>query len=83
MTPPSAADIEQRQFDAWNPGICSRIPDDLRHLCTMFRPDCVFTSLATASEISDLFGVAPGGAHGEPVSRGGLTVAPAAVMPRT
>jgi len=57
MTPPSAADIDQRQFDAWNPGISSRIPDDLRHLCTMFRPDCVFTSLATASEISDLFGL--------------------------
>ena len=57
MPPPSAADIEQRQFDAWNPGISSRIPDDLRHLCTLFRPDCVFTSLATASEISDLFGL--------------------------
>jgi hypothetical protein len=57
MTPHSPADIEQRQFDAWNPGISSRIPDDLRHLCTMFRPDCVFTSLATASEISDLFGL--------------------------
>jgi hypothetical protein len=57
MTLPSAADIDQRPFDAWNPGISSRIPDDLRHLCTLFRPDCVFTSLATASEISDLFGL--------------------------
>jgi hypothetical protein len=57
MTPTFAADIDQRQFDAWNPGISSRIPDELRHLCTLFRPDCVFTSLATASEISDLFGL--------------------------
>jgi hypothetical protein len=45
------------QFDAWNPGITSRIPDELRHLCTLFRPEHVSTSLATASEISDLFGL--------------------------
>src|SRR6202166_5095013 len=57
MTPTLAADIDQRQFDPWNPGISSRIPDELRHLCTVFRPDCVFTSLGTASEISDLFGL--------------------------
>jgi hypothetical protein len=45
------------QFDAWNPGISSRIPDELRHLCTLFRPEHVSTSLAIASEISDLFGL--------------------------
>ncbi len=44
---------------AWNPGISSRIPDNLRHLCTLFRPDHVSTSLAAALEISDLFGLEP------------------------
>ena len=57
MMPTTAADIDERQFDAWNPGISSRIPDDLRHLCTLFRAENVLTSLATASEISDLFGL--------------------------
>jgi hypothetical protein len=45
------------QFDAWNPGITSRIPDELRHLCTLFRPEHVSTSLDAALEISDLFGL--------------------------
>src|SRR5450631_3448050 len=57
MMPPPAADNDQHRFGPWNPGISSRIPDQLRHLCTLFRPDHVFTSLATASEISDLFGL--------------------------
>ena len=55
--PTAAADIEQVQFGPWNPGISSQVPDELRHLCTIFRPDCVFTSLATALEISDLIGL--------------------------
>jgi hypothetical protein len=45
------------QFDAWHPGIASRIPDELRQLCTLFRPEHVSTSFAAASEISDLFGL--------------------------
>src|SRR5450631_2842111 len=57
MMPPPAADNDQHRFGPWNPGISSRIPDQLRHLCTLFRPDHVFTSLATALEISDLFGL--------------------------
>jgi hypothetical protein len=57
MMPPSAADNDQDRFGPWNPGISSRIPDQLRHLCTLFRPEHVFTSLATALEISDLFGL--------------------------
>jgi hypothetical protein len=52
-----AANVDAGQFGPWNPGISSRVPDDLLHLCTIFRPDCVFTSLATASEISDLIGL--------------------------
>src|ERR1700694_5904639 len=57
MMPTPAAEIDQGRFGPWNPGISSRIPDELRHLCTLFRPECVFTSLATAVEISDLFGL--------------------------
>jgi hypothetical protein len=57
MMPPAAADGAQDRFGAWHPGISSRIPDQLRHLCTLFRPDCVLTSLATALEMSDLFGL--------------------------
>jgi hypothetical protein len=57
MMPPPAADNDQDRFGPWNPGISSRIPDQLRHLCTLFRPEHVFTSLATALEISDLFGL--------------------------
>ena len=51
------ADIDAEQFGPWNPGISSRVPDELLHLSTIFRPDCVFTSLATALEISDLIGL--------------------------
>jgi hypothetical protein len=53
----AAADIEDGHFGPWNPGISSQVPDELRHLCTSFRPDCVFTSLATAIEISDVIGL--------------------------
>jgi hypothetical protein len=55
--PIAAADVDQGQFGPWNPGISSRVPEDLRRLCTIFRPECVFTSLATASELSDLIGL--------------------------
>src|ERR1700733_4821403 len=52
-----ATEADQGQFGAWYPGISSRVPDELLHLCTIFRPDCVFPSLATALEISDLIGL--------------------------
>ena len=55
--PAAEADIDAEQFGPWNPGISSRVPDELLHLSTIFRPDCVFTSLATALEISDLIGL--------------------------
>ena len=44
-------------FDAWNPGIQSQIPKQLRHLATVFRPENVFTSLAAARELRDLTGL--------------------------
>jgi hypothetical protein len=42
----------------WNPGIRSPVPAELRHLCTIFQPDNVFTSVATADELHDLTGIA-------------------------
>lgn len=42
---------------AWNPGIQSPVPPELRHLCTIFRADNVFTSLEAADELHDLTGI--------------------------
>ena len=36
--------------NAWNPGIQSQVPPDLQHLCTIFRPENAFGSLADAQE---------------------------------
>src|SRR3984957_5241541 len=55
--PAAEADIDAEQFGPWNPGISSRVPDELLHLSTIFRPDCVLSRLATALEISDLIGL--------------------------
>lgn len=44
--------------DAWNPGIQSPVPPELRHLCTIFRPEHVFTSVQEADELHDLTGIA-------------------------
>jgi hypothetical protein len=52
-----APDNDDGQFGPWNPGISSRLPDALLHLCTIFRPNYVFTSLAAATELSDLTGL--------------------------
>jgi hypothetical protein len=43
----------------WNPGIQSQVPKELRHLSTIFRPENVFTSLATATELHGLTGFSP------------------------
>ncbi len=45
------------QFGPWNPGIASQIPERLRHLCTIFRPECSFTDAAKAAELRDLTGL--------------------------
>jgi len=43
----------------WNPGIRSQVPRELRHLSTIFRPENVFTSIATVSEMQGLTGFSP------------------------
>jgi hypothetical protein len=53
----SAAD--EPAYGPWNPGIRSQVPRELRHLSTIFRPDNVFTSMATVSEMQGLTGFAP------------------------
>ena len=45
------------QLGPWNPGIQSQIPAHLRHLCTIFRPENVFTTVADATEMRDLTGL--------------------------
>jgi hypothetical protein len=40
----------------WNPGIESQVPKDLRHLATIFRPENVSTSIASATELRGLTG---------------------------
>jgi hypothetical protein len=43
-------------FGPWRPGILSQIPAQLRHLCTIFRPENAFTSVASATELRLLTG---------------------------
>ena len=43
----------------WNPGIHSQVPQELRHLSTIFRADNVFTSIAAATELQGLTGIPP------------------------
>jgi hypothetical protein len=45
--------------DAWNPGIKSQIPRELRHLCTIFRPECIANDLAGIDELRTLTGLRP------------------------
>jgi len=54
---PVIAKTPQTRFDAWNPGVESRIPGDLRPLATIFRPENVFTSIERADEMCDLTGL--------------------------
>jgi hypothetical protein len=46
------------EFGPWNPGIQSQVPDELRHLSTIFRAENVFTSMAAAMELRGLTGFA-------------------------
>ena len=52
-----ATDRSDMEFGPWNPGIQSNIPRDLRHLCTIYRPENVFTDAAKAEELHDLTGL--------------------------
>ena len=44
-------------FGPWNPGLQSQIPDRLRPLSTIFRPENVFTDIDSARELRDLTGL--------------------------
>src|SRR6266542_3854508 len=52
-----AAAVSLAEFGPWNPGIESQVPEQLRHLCTIFRPENSFTSVAKARELRDLTGL--------------------------
>jgi hypothetical protein len=52
-----AQDATEARFGPWNPGIASQVPAAILPLCTFLRPDNVFTSAATASELHDLTGL--------------------------
>jgi hypothetical protein len=54
---PELPKMPPEQFDAWNPGIESRIPGGLRPLATIFRSENVFTSIERADEMRDLTGL--------------------------
>jgi hypothetical protein len=54
MTSGEAAAV---QFDAWHPGVESRIPRGIRHLATIYRPENVYTAVTQAEELQDLTGL--------------------------
>jgi len=55
MTPATASG--DAEFGPWNPGIQSHVPAHLRHYCTIFRPENVFTNVASAEELRDFTGL--------------------------
>jgi len=55
--PPDPLAAATESFGPWHPGIESQVPGPLRHLCTIFRPENVFTSLGDADELHDLTGL--------------------------
>jgi hypothetical protein len=46
-----------QQLGPWSPGLVSQVPAELRHLCTIFRPENSFTSVASATELQQLTGL--------------------------
>jgi hypothetical protein len=44
-------------FGPWNPGIESPVPHRLRHLCTIFRPENVYTTYTQARELRGVTGL--------------------------
>ncbi len=46
-------------FGPWNPGLSSHIPAELKPLCTIYRPEHVFTTFAAAQELHGLTGLPP------------------------
>jgi hypothetical protein len=55
-----AAHASVEQSGPWNPGIASQLPPELRPLCTIFRPENVFTSVEGAMELQPLTGFSLG-----------------------
>jgi hypothetical protein len=53
-------DTPAEESGPWNPGILSQLPVELRALCTIFRPENVFTPVAGAIELQSLTGFALG-----------------------
>jgi hypothetical protein len=45
------------EFDHWHPGVESRIPREIRHLATIYRPENVYTAVTQAEELQDLTGL--------------------------
>jgi hypothetical protein len=50
---------DTQAYGPWHPGIQSQVPKELWHLATIFRPENVFTSIATVSEMQGLTGFSP------------------------
>jgi hypothetical protein len=48
--------LPDSEFGPWNPGIRSQVPKELLHLATIFRPENVFTTVASATELRGLTG---------------------------
>ena len=48
---------EDQDTDAWNPGIKSTLPSEYLPLSSMFQPENVFSSIETATELSDFTGL--------------------------
>ena len=49
--------ISSVEFDHWHPGVLSRIPREIRHLATIYRPENVYTTLTQVEELHDLTGL--------------------------
>jgi predicted N-acetyltransferase YhbS len=50
---------DPERYGPWHPGIQSQVPKELWPLSTIFRPDNVFTSIASACELQGLTGFPP------------------------
>ena len=52
-----ASDAARAPSGPWNPGIVSQLPVELRHLCTVFRPENIFADLSAVTELQLLTGL--------------------------
>ena len=53
----TAASDTPSELDHWHPGVASRIPREIRHLATIYRPENVYTAVTQAEELQDLTGL--------------------------